>query len=262
MNKKLEALNSYLVGFGKVCIAFSAGIDSSFLTEAANRALNGNVLAIMAKGAMMPLKEVQYGREFCKARNIRLIEIEANEFLVEAFVNNASDRCYHCKHAIFSKIINIAKANGFDILLEGTNSDDTNDYRPGKKALAELGVKSPLLECGFTKKEIRENARNMGIEIWDKPSGACLATRVPTGEKITIELLQRIEAAEDILKSLGFKQVRVRAHQQLARIETSPDEIALLLKAEMRSQVSQKLKEVGFRYVSVDLEGYKTGNMN
>jgi uncharacterized protein len=262
MNKKLEALNSYLTSLGKVCVAFSAGIDSSFVLDAANRALKGNVLAIMAKGAMMPHKEVQYGREFCKARDISLIEIEANEFLVEAFVNNTSDRCYHCKLAIFSKIINIAKENGFDIVLEGTNSDDTNDYRPGKKALLELGVKSPLLECGFSKKEIRENAREMGIEIWDKPSGACLATRVPTGEKVTLELLKRIEAAEDILKSMGFKQVRVRAHNQLARIETSPDEIELLLKADIRSEVSKKLKEIGFRYVSADLEGYKTGNMN
>lgn len=262
MNKKVEVLNSYLRDLGKVCIAFSAGIDSSFLLEAANRALNGNVLAIMAKGAMMPQKEVQYGREFCKARDIRLIEIDANEFLVEAFVNNTPDRCYHCKHGIFSQILRVAKENGFDVVAEGTNSDDTHDYRPGKKALAELGVKSPLLECGFTKKEIRECAKEMAIEIWDKPSGACLATRVPTGEKVTLELLKRIETAEDILKSMGFRQVRVRAHNQLARIETSPDEIELLLRADIRSEVSKRIKEAGFRYVSADLEGYKTGNMN
>ncbi len=262
MNKKLEHLYTYLKGLGRVCIAFSAGIDSSFLLEAANRALDGNVLAIMARGAMMPQKEIQYGREFCKQRNIRLVDIDADEFLVEAFVNNTSDRCYHCKHGIFSKIIKTAGEYGFDSVAEGTNSDDTGDYRPGMRALMELGVKSPLLECGFTKKEIRECAKEMDIEIWDKPSAACLATRIPTGEKVSLELLKRIEASEDILKDMGFRQVRVRVHGQLARIETSPDEIERLCRPHVRDLVSSRLKEAGFRYVSVDLDGYKTGNMN
>lgn len=262
MNTKVNDLYTYLKGLGKVCVAFSAGIDSSFLLEAANRALDGNVLAIMAKGAMMPQKELEYGREFCKQRSIRLVEIEANEFSIEAFVNNTSDRCYHCKNGIFSKIIKVAGENGFDIVAEGTNSDDSNDYRPGKRALRELGVKSPLLGCGFTKQEIRECAKAMDIEIWDKPSAACLATRVPTGEKVTPELLKRIEMSEDFLKEMGFKQVRVRVHGQLARIETTPDEIEKLCRSDVRGLVSSRLKEVGFRFVSVDLDGYRTGNMN
>ena len=262
MNTKVQALNTYLKSQGKVCIAFSAGIDSSFLLEFANRALNGNVLAIIARGSMMPEKEVQYGREFCKTRNIRLIEIDANEFEVEAFVNNTPDRCYYCKHAIFSKLIEIARENGFDIVADGTNSDDTGDYRPGKRALAELGVKSPLLTCGFSKKEIRECAKEMDIEIWDKPSAACLATRVPTGEKVTAELLKRIEISEDILKKMGFKQVRVRVHGKLARIEVSPDDIVRICQPTIRDEVSYKLKEAGFRFISVDMDGYKTGNMN
>ncbi|MCX7773542.1 MAG: ATP-dependent sacrificial sulfur transferase LarE [Clostridia bacterium] len=262
MQTKLEALYTYLKGLKRVCVAFSAGIDSSFLLEAANRALDGNVLAVIAKGSMMPQREVSYARDFCRIRNISLVEIEANEFSVEAFVNNTPDRCYHCKKGIFSQIIDKALQNGFEVVAEGTNSDDTGDYRPGKKALAELGVISPLLACGFSKQEIRENARALGIDIWDKPSAACLATRVPTGERVTPELLKRIELSEQVLKDLGFKQLRVRAHGVLARIEVSSDEIDTICRPDMRHLIAEKLKETGFRYVSVDLDGYKTGNMN
>lgn len=262
MDSKLQTLFSYLEGLEKVCIAFSAGIDSSFLLESAHRALNGNVLAVMARGSMMPQKEIDYGREFCKSRRIQFIEIEADEFEVEAFVNNTPDRCYYCKHAIFSKIIKTAEENGFHIVLEGTNLDDMGDYRPGRKALAELGIKSPLLECGFTKNEIREFAREMDIDIWDKPAAACLATRVPTGERVTPELLKRIEISEDAIKQLGFRQVRVRVHGSLARIEIPADGIERMCRPAVRAEVSRKLKEAGFRYVSMDLDGYKTGNMN
>ncbi|HBR03911.1 MAG TPA: ATP-dependent sacrificial sulfur transferase LarE [Ruminiclostridium sp.] len=262
LDSKLQTLFSYLKGLEKVCIAFSAGIDSSFLLESAHRALNGNVLAVMARGSMMPQKEIDYGREFCKSRSIQFIEIEANEFEVEAFANNTPDRCYYCKHAIFSKIIKTAEENGFHIVLEGTNLDDMGDYRPGRKALAELGIKSPLLECGFTKNEIRAFAREMDIDIWDKPAAACLATRVPTGEKVTPELLKRIEVSEDAIKQLGFRQVRVRVHGSLARIEIPADGIEKMCRPAVRDEVSRKLKDAGFRYVSIDLDGYKTGNMN
>jgi uncharacterized protein len=262
LKEKLKELFTFLRGLEKVCIAFSAGIDSSFLLEAANRALKGNVLAVMAKGCMMPQKEIEYGREFCKIRNIRFIEIDANEFDIEEFANNAPDRCYYCKRGIFSKIIKVARENGFSIVAEGTNKDDDGDYRPGRKALSELGVKSPLLECGFTKKEIREYAKEMGIDIWDKPSAACLATRVPTGDKITPELLKRIEMSEDVIKMMGFRQVRVRVHDKLARIEVPAEDIERICRPAIRTEISAKLKETGFRYVSIDLEGYKTGNMN
>lgn len=262
MSIKLHNLFNYIKQFEKICVSFSGGIDSAFLLEAANRALNGNVLAIIAKGSMLPQKEIEFAREFCSKRNIRLLEIEADEFKIEAFINNTQDRCYHCKHGIFSKIIAAAEENGFNIVAEGTNSDDTSDYRPGKIALRELGVKSPLLETGFSKIEIRQCAKEFGIEIWDKPSAACLATRVPTGVKVTPELLKQIELAEDILKNMGFMHVRVRVHGLLARIETSPDKIELLCKGDIRNAVSKSLKELGFRYISIDLDGYKTGNMN
>lgn len=262
MDRKRDCLNRWLTENGGACVAFSAGIDSSFLLEAANRALKGRVLAVIAKGSMAPESDIIYARRFCEERNIRLVEVNADEFGVEAFILNQKDRCYHCKKNIFSKILNIASENGFNTVLEGTNADDTADYRPGRRALEELGVKSPLLECGYTKKEIREDARSMAIDIWDKPSAACLATRVPTGERITPQLLKRIEVSEEALKKLGFRQVRVRSHGDLARIEIDAEEIMKLASPDIRQAASRALKEAGFRYVSIDLDGYATGNMN
>lgn len=262
MDRKIDCLSVRLNEIGGACIAFSAGIDSSFLLEAANRALGGHVLAVIAKGSMVPESDIIYARKFCGDRNIRLIEIEANEFNVEAFTLNQKDRCYHCKKNIFSKIMKIAAENGLNAVLEGTNADDVSDYRPGRRALEELGIKSPLLECGYTKKDIREEARKMGIDIWDKPSAACLATRVPVGERITPELLKRIEISEEALRALGFRIIRVRAHGDLARIETDAEGIVKLMSPDMRGAVSRALKEAGFRYVSLDLDGYSTGSMN
>ena len=262
MSIKQENLRNRLKETGGACIAFSAGIDSSFLLESANRALNGNVLAVIAKGSMVPESDVSYARQFCEERKIRLVEIVADEYSIEAFSLNHKDRCYHCKLNIFKKLQEVAAQNGFSSVMEGTNADDVADYRPGRRALTELGILSPLLECGYNKKEIREEAREIGIDIWNKPSAACLATRVPTGERITQELLKKIELSEEALKSLGFNQVRVRAHGDLARIESDPEAIAKLLLPETRKAISEALKKAGFRYVSVDLDGYRTGNMN
>lgn len=262
MINKTEYLENRLRETGGAVVAFSAGIDSSFLLESANRALKGNVIAVIAKGSMVPESEIIYARRFCNDRKIRLIEADADEFSIEAFALNQKDRCYHCKKNIFGKIIRIACDNGFKTVLEGTNADDVSDYRPGMKALEELGVKSPLLECGFTKKEIREEARKLGIDIWDKPSAACLATRFPTGVGITPELLKKVEISEEALRKLGLGKVRVRVHGDLARIETEPEEIVRLASPEMRRMVASALKDAGFRYVSLDLCGYSTGSMN
>lgn len=261
MNHKTECLEKRLKEAGGAAIAFSAGIDSSFLLESANRALNGNIIAVIAKGSMVPESEILYARRFCSDRGIRLAEVEADEFGVEAFALNQRDRCYHCKKNIFRRIIGIASENGFTTVMEGTNVDDASDYRPGRKALEELGIKSPLLECGFTKNEIREEARKLGIDIWNKPSAACLATRFPTGDRITRELLKRVEISEEALKRLGMGKIRVRVHGDLARIETDPTEIERLASPEMRRMVTGALKEAGFRYVSLDLDGYLMGSM-
>lgn len=260
MNDKRQRLQEILQGYGRVCVAFSAGVDSGTLLEAAHRALPGRVLAVMATGIMVPDREVAEAEEFCRGRGIPLAVIDAEEMDVPQFLYNEPDRCYHCKRNIFSRIQDKAAENGFSTVVEGSNADDVGDYRPGMRALAELGIRSPLLEAGLAKAEIREMAREYGVPFWDKPAAACLATRIPYGTKLSRELLSKVDEAETAMAALGLTGCRVRIHDALVRLEVPVDRFGEV--AGMRSRIVELLKAQGFLHVCLDLEGYVKGSMN
>ena len=259
---KYEKLKDILASYGKVAVAFSAGVDSTLLLKTARDVLGKNAAAVTVKHAGFPERELKEAEDFCASEGIELIKIDFDILSVEGFENNPPERCYICKRAVMQKIIDISAERGFNTVAEGSNLDDGRDYRPGERAIAELGVKSPLREAELTKKEIRALSRSLGLPVWDKPAYACLATRIPHGEKITPEKLSAIERSELFLFGLGFKQSRVRCHGDIARIEVESAEIERFADPEIRRVVSAKLKEYGFRYVSLDLDGYRTGSMN
>ena len=258
--KKYRALIDRLRSYQRLAVAFSGGVDSAFLLAAAKKALGENQAAICAAAPMFPQSETDGAIAFCSGRQIRRIEFAAPSLELEAFCANPPERCYICKHALFTRMKQIAEENGFPVLADGTNADDCKDYRPGMKALAELGIVSPLLETGFTKAEIREMSRRLGLSGWNRPSAACLASRIPYGERITPEKLDMIEQAEQYLAALGCRQLRVRMHGDLARIEVLPEDLTLI--AENRQRISEKFRTCGFSYVTLDLDGYRTGSMN
>jgi len=260
--EKYERLMTRLRESERVCVAFSAGVDSSFLLDAAHRAIPDGVIAVMVLGAMVPSRDVEEARDFCEERGIRLLMLQAEEFSVPEFAGNVPERCYHCKKNIFNRILQAAAENGIRHILEGSNSDDLGDYRPGMRALAELGIESPMLDCGLNKAEIRALAGMNRVKAWDKPAGACLATRVPFGIDLTPELLGLIEKAEYALADLGFTGGRVRVHDKLARIELPPDQMREALADPLRSTLTQRMRELGFLHVCLDLEGYVKGSMN
>lgn len=262
LKDKKARLEEYLAGLGSLAVAFSSGVDSTFLLKAAHSVLGDNVCAVTAVTAAMPRREIDEARAFCEKEGVRLIEAPVDVFAIEEFRSNPPERCYYCKRALFENIIKAAKENGFRHIAEGSNTDDGGDYRPGIRALQELSVLSPLKEAGLTKAEIRELSRELQLGTWDKPSFACLATRIAYGERITPEKLRMIEKAEDKLFQLGFAQFRVRTHGELARIELPAADIERLAEAGMRAEVGGYLRSLGFRYVSLDLEGYSTGSMN
>ena len=258
---KLDKLEQSLLDLGSVAIAFSGGVDSTFLLKFAQNTLGDNVIAITAVSNLYPARETSEARKFAVDNKIRHIEYAVNELEIEGFAQNPVNRCYICKKNLFTNFKNIPELHGIP-LLEGTNLDDDSDYRPGMQATKELGVLSPLREARLTKAEIRELSREMGLSTHDKPSFACLASRFPYGETITLEKIRVIDLAEQFLLDLGFKQVRVRHHGYLARIEVSADEMEKITQAEMRETIYVKFIQAGFIYVSVDLRGYRTGSMN
>lgn len=259
--EKYKNLESLLKSYGKISVAFSGGVDSSFLVVAAKKILGKeNVLAINLISSMQPKSEENYAKDFADKYDINLIRIPANEYSIHGFVENSKDRCYFCKHAIFSKVIEISKSNGFDIVADGTNSDDEGDYRPGMRALKELSVMSPLKEVGLTKSEIRALLKDMDVETYNKPSAACLASRVPYGTEITREILKQVELSEEYLKSLGFINHRVRYHGNLARIEVTENQFQLLI--DNRLEIVKNIKSFGFIFVTCDLLGYTVGSHN
>lgn len=259
-NEKIDRLIGLLRSYQKVCVAFSAGVDSSFLLDIAGKTLPGNVIAMIATGSMVPERELAEAKKFCESRSIPLKQFEAGELDIPQFLYNEPDRCYHCKKNIFSQIQQMAADDGFTVVVEGSNADDVGDYRPGMKALSELGILSPMLEVGLTKAEIREAAKENGVNAWNKPAGACLATRVPFGETISKSLLKTIELAEYQLADAGIPGGRVRVHGAVARLEIPWPLFDVFMSK--RLEMVEEMKKLGFRHVCLDLEGYVKGSMN
>ncbi len=243
-------------------VAFSAGVDSTFLLRAAHEELGDHAVAVTVRSPLIPRHELEDAVAFCRAEGIRHEIIDFDALAVPVVAANPPDRCYHCKRAIFGRILELARTQGLAAVVEGSNTDDDGDYRPGRRAIAELGIRSPLREAGLSKADIRALSHEMGLPTWSKPSFACLASRIPYGEPLTAEALGRVERAERWLRDAGsgLAQVRVRAHGNLARIEVPPSDIPRL--ADRADEIAAAFKGFGFAYVTLDLQGYRTGSLN
>lgn len=262
LDMKFQKLKDNLRDLGSVAIAYSGGVDSTFLLKVAADVLGDKVIAITAKSSTYPEREFKEAVKYIKDIGAKHIVIISEELEIEGFAKNPVNRCYFCKKELFSKIRKVADDNNIKEVLDGANVDDVSDFRPGMKAAKELQVISPLKDAGFTKNDIRELSKKLGVPTWNKPAFACLSSRFPYGNEITVEKLSMVERAEQFLLDLGFKQIRVRHHEDIARVEVNAEERYKFFDIEMMDKVGNELKSIGFKYVTLDLLGYRTGSMN
>jgi uncharacterized protein len=263
LQEKEQRLAGILTELDSVLVAYSGGVDSTFLLKKALEVLGmEKVLAVVAQSDTYPASEVRQAVELASSLGAHLRLVHTNELNDENFVRNPINRCYYCKRELFNMLLEIARKEGYGWVAEGSNQDDLADFRPGKEAKEQLGVRSPLLEAGLTKQDIRALSKEAALPTWDKPSFACLSSRFPYGTRITPEQLRMVDEGEAFLKGLGFRQVRVRVHGQVARVELEPSEMRRLVQDGLASRVAVELKRIGFAYAALDLEGYRTGSMN
>jgi pyridinium-3,5-biscarboxylic acid mononucleotide sulfurtransferase len=262
IEQKWERLKTLLREMQCAMLAYSGGVDSSLLMKAASEVLGPRLIAVTSVSETYPPGELEAAKAFARQLGVTHRVVRTTELSSEDFVQNSTDRCYFCKKELFEKIRQIADTEGIPVILDGSNADDLKDYRPGTKAAMEYSVRSPLQEAGFSKSDVRACARRLGLLVWDKPSLACLSSRIPYGTRITPAILQTIHAAEDYVRSLGFREVRVRHHGDTARIEVQRCDFERMLTGDAAGKLVAGLKKLGYTYVCLDLEGYRTGSMN
>jgi uncharacterized protein len=262
VGRKLERLHEAITATEGVVVAYSGGIDSTVVAAVAARALGGRAVAVTAVSPSLPPGEAGEARRLAARLGIRHRIVRTHEVERPDYLANGLDRCYHCKTELYDVLARVAEEGDYPVVVSGANLDDLGDFRPGLTAAAEHGVRHPLVETGMTKSDVRDAARELAIPTWDKPASACLASRIPFGVTITVEELSRVGRAERAVKDLGFRQCRVRAHGDVARIEVEAADVARLAEPEVRERVIEALHALGYRYVTVDLEGFRSGSMN
>ena len=262
LTAKQRALNDFLASLGRTLVAYSGGVDSGYLAWAAHRTLGDDMLAVIADSPSLARTHLQDAMAFAQEQQIPLQVIQTQEMEKPEYARNDASRCFHCKDELFAAMADFAEARGFRSIAYGVNVDDQGDFRPGQQAARNHGVSAPLLQAGLSKAEIRELARQAGLRVWEKPASACLSSRIEYGRPVTPEALMAVEQGEDALHALGFRQVRVRHHGEVARIEIAPEELPAALTVEMFSEFTRIFKSLGFTYVTIDTEGFRSGSMN
>jgi pyridinium-3,5-biscarboxylic acid mononucleotide sulfurtransferase len=262
LNAKAQMLREQLRQLGRVLVAYSGGVDSAYLAWAAHRELGEGMLAVLADSPSLARTQMSDAVAFAQEQGIPLTIIQTDEMERPEYRRNDASRCFHCKDELFGVMEEYRAQNGFAVIAYGVNADDQSDYRPGQQAARQHGVAAPLLEASLTKQEIRELARVAGLRVWDKPASACLSSRIEYGRPVTPEALQAVEQGEEALRQMGFRQFRVRHHGDIVRLEIGRDELPRALSPEMATQFTRIFKALGFSYVTLDLEGFRSGSMN